>query len=696
MEKEHIKMYKSGKRWLTALVTVAAVSLLGWTTAAHADTTVNTTGSQTTVTAVTSTATAASNASTTVMPNGNSDATPVNNACLDGISSDQQGNLVLSGWHASNIYQPGTQHYLLVLNGANNQELYRTPATVINRPDVQAVYPQAAISGNGGFQATIPTARLAGADSYRIVSRYTTQANGEPSGNQDFWFPVISSKAGCLDSFKVTGSQITASGWHADDQAAVKPYHYLILFDQTHNREVTRKLVNNRTSADVQRAMPLIANSSRVRFNVSFDLTPAMLNNQLVLISRYSGSQDGNSNYSDYYFNNRSLTIGDHQAGCLDRFGLNGWQVIAAGWHAADASAMLPNHYLILFDQTLGREIARKKVATTASADVAQNGFGNIANADHSRFSATFNISPNELGHRLVLLSRYSDDPNYGEGHHVDQWFNNTIDLHEKQAAWLDTLAYEQGDSIYSVTDYLDVAGWHADDMAALYPHHFIILYDGTTNRELARKEVTNTASPDVARANSDILNANRARFSTTFEVPDDAFENNHIIRIISRYSDSSNGEGHYSQEWISNRALNVPYKQGDYLYDRAGNAYRIPTDSPEHVAQLIAQLVGPVKTTQLAQVEQAARYVNAFCNDGRYTMSGPYYNKPYGVFIAHEFSCAGGTRAMGLVLNELGYSYRHVNENLYTHQWCETVLDGRKAWVDGTNGYAGYGEYGE
>lgn len=164
--------------------------------------------------------------------------------------------------------------------------------------------------------------------------------------------------------------------------------------------------------------------------------------------------------------------------------------------------------------------------------------------------------------------------------------------------------------------------GWHADNVAALYPHRFIILFDGTINCEIARQEVTNTDSPDVTRANSDILNANRARFSATFEISEDVFIN--MIRVISRYSDSSNGEGHYSQQWIGNRALNVPYKQGDYLYDWAGNAYRIPTDSPEHVASLIAQLVGPVKTTQLDQVRLAARYVNAFCNDGRYTMSGP------------------------------------------------------------------------
>lgn len=363
MGKEHIKMYKSGKRWLTALVTVAAIGFFGWTTTAYADTAANAVQGQQTVTAVTNGATAASNTATgtTVMPNGDSDPTPVNNGCLDSVNSNQRGDLVLSGWHASSVYQPGTQHYLIVLNAANNQEMYRTPATVVNRPDVQQVYSHAAIAGNGGFQATIPAARLAGADSYRIISRYTMQANGEPSGNQDFWFPVISSKAGCLDSFKVEGSRIVASGWHADDQAVVKPYHLIILFDRTHNREVTRKVVNNNTSSDVNRVIPLIANSNRARFNDEFNLTPAMLNNQLILISRYSNTRDGNGNYSDYYFNNRSLTVGNQQAGYLDHFGLNGWQVTASGWHAADASAMMLNHYLILFDQTLGRKIARQK-----------------------------------------------------------------------------------------------------------------------------------------------------------------------------------------------------------------------------------------------------------------------------------------------------------------------------------------------
>lgn len=48
----------------------------------------------------------------------------------------------------------------------------------------------------------------------------------------------------------------------------------------------------------------------------------------------------------------------------------------------------------------------------------------------------------------------------------------------------------------------------------------------------------------------------------------------------------------------------------------------------------------------------------------------------------------------MGLVLGDLDYSYRHVNENQYTHQWCATTLDGQPAWVDGTNGDAGYGDY--
>ncbi len=57
----------------------------------------------------------------------------------------------------------------MLLNGDNNQELYRGKVETVSRPDVQKVYPKAPISENGGFKASIPVDRLNNA-SFRSAS----------------------------------------------------------------------------------------------------------------------------------------------------------------------------------------------------------------------------------------------------------------------------------------------------------------------------------------------------------------------------------------------------------------------------------------------------------------------------------------------------------------------------------------------
>ena len=97
---------------------------------------------------------------------------------------------------------------------------------------------------------------------------------------------------------------------------------------------------------------------------------------------------------------------------------------------------------------------------------------------------------------------------------------------------------------------------------------------------------------------------------------------------------------------------------------------------------------------TDLERVETAAGIISFICQNDTYTTEGSYYNKPYGVFIQREYSCAGATRALGLVLNYMGFSWSHINENQWTHQWCELMMDGQKGYADGMGGFAGYGEY--
>ena len=116
-------------------------------------------------------------------------------------------------------------------------------------------------------------------------------------------------------------------------------------------------------------------------------------------------------------------------------------------------------------------------------------------------------------------------------------------------------------------------------------------------------------------------------------------------------------------------------------------------------IAQQIANEVLADKslTTDLAKVQKAAQKVAGYASRCRYTMEGDYYASAYGVFIKGEYSCAGTARALGMVLECMGYSWKHVNEDGYTHQWVELTMDGQHGWADAfptLGGQAGYGAY--
>ena len=569
--KSHYKLFKAGKNWCTMMITLVAVAA-GVSVASgtvHADTA--TAPAQTpTVTLTNESVDKGAQPSDVKAPNLATDKqqgtdidfqTPVNAGYIDTVTADTDNanTIDVSGWHATNQYKTGMDHYLIALNGDNNQELYRGKVETVSRPDVQKVYPKAPISENGGFKASIPVDRLNNASSVRFVSRYTNDANGEINGGADFWYPTIQTKAGYLDNFKVNGNNIEVSGWHADDQFVNKPNHFLILFDKTKNKEITRQAVKTVASSDVARnGYNEIVNADHSRFSANFTITPAMLGDELTIASRYSSdAKNGEGNLSDYWFNN-SLKLGkDKNAGYLDQFRIDNKsnKVIVSGWNANDQSTVLTNHYLILFDKTANHEIARQAVKTLASADVAQNGFADVNNADHARFTTSFDITPAMVGHQFVLVSRYTDDAKNGEGNHIDYWYNNNVNLNNNQA-WLDHFT-QNGTTI-------SASGWHADDASMIDSHHFIILWDLSKGREIARKEVTNVVSPDINNVYGNILGANNARFTVNFNI--DGQYAHDAMQLVSRYSNADNGEGNYSQAWLTNQYLNL-YQNPSWMY---------------------------------------------------------------------------------------------------------------------------------
>lgn len=112
-------------------------------------------------------------------------------------------------------------------------------------------------------------------------------------------------------------------------------------------------------------------------------------------------------------------------------------------------------------------------------------------------------------------------------------------------------------------------------------------------------------------------------------------------------------------------------------------------------VAQSIAyNVLSGDYQTDVAKVTAAAQIVQQYTQGEIYgSDTTKYYRSPYGVFVAGVYTCAGTTRALGRVLDYMGYEWQHTNENQNKHQWCILTMDGQTGYADGMGGYAGYGE---
>ena len=100
-----------------------------------------------------------------------------------------------------------------------------------------------------------------------------------------------------------------------------------------------------------------------------------------------------------------------------------------------------------------------------------------------------------------------------------------------------------------------------------------------------------------------------------------------------------------------------------------------------------------PYLKTDLQRVEVAAQTVAQLAKQGKYGIDDrKYYRSPFGVFVSGNYTCAGTTRALGRILDYMGFEWKHVNPNVYRHQWNILVMDGQIGFADGMGGWAGYG----
>lgn len=245
-----------------------------------------------------------------------------NQAYLDDFSINNN-QLRVTGWHAADQSIAEPNQWVILIDSQTGKEVARTKATTISRADVQTAYPNILNANNSGFTASFDIANTPGllaaisaGHSLRVVARYSDDSQNGEGHRGDYWFNAQSfqSNNGYLDSLRVNNNgSVQASGWHASNQSAGRPYHYAILYDATAGCELSRvRVANTVQRSDVQKAYPNVYNSLNSGFNVNFTSSSAIRQainsgHSFQVIDRYSASQDGNSNYVDFWSPTRRL-----------------------------------------------------------------------------------------------------------------------------------------------------------------------------------------------------------------------------------------------------------------------------------------------------------------------------------------------------------------------------------------------------
>lgn len=339
-----------------------------------------------------------------------------NQGSLDSFNLSN-GQLIVSGWHATDYSQVENNHYLILFDNTNKTQVKSIKVTNVARPDVAKAYPTVATAGQSGFNANFGPVNLTPGHSYSLVSRYSTLDGGNGDNGQskttDYWFnPVtLDQQATYVDSFTKTDNGYNVKGWMVSDQSINKPNAYLILLND--GQEIARTKVELTDRPDVAKVYPSIYNSQKSGFNGEFKVDSAKANGTLKVIMRFAGD-DANKNFSDQYSQDYPTNAGN-----FDNIHVTASQVSLSGWHASTQAGNKPYEWLIVLDNN-GQELYRQEITDKGlGRNDVQNVYPYIEGANKSGFQIVIPTQENMLHKVVKIINRLTDDP-AGNGNYID------------------------------------------------------------------------------------------------------------------------------------------------------------------------------------------------------------------------------------------------------------------------------------
>lgn len=376
-------------------------------------------------------------------------------------------------------------------------------------------------------------------DGYATAPTYDTLLNSliEQYGLTG-WDREVTDNVGSLDQLTADSNNVHVLGWHAISDASNLPYSYLILIDTSTGREYKRIAFNRARRQDVANAYPSINTATMSGINVNIPVDSGMYGHTYKVISRYAQLPSGEGSAKDFDFTNTVKVPAPvkQNIGSLDNIKISTNKISMNGWHASDDAKNRNIHYLIFMNASTNREIKRVKVNNSLRNDV-HSAYPNVYNSGMSGFGTDISIDKTLEGKNIYVISRYTAAAN-GDSDYVDYQFPNIINVPQGPSN-LGSI-----DQLTQVGNMLHISGWHISKNVQRLNNNFIIIMNKVTNKEIERVRINRITRNDVASAYPTVDNAAHSGFD--FKLSVDSKLKQKDIYLISRYSNSSNGEGQY------------------------------------------------------------------------------------------------------------------------------------------------------